>query len=295
MPIALNTNLQAVAIRCHLVRQYTICSLYVPPNSSLELQQLEDLISQLPTPFLLLGDFNARHPIWGDSMTNGKGRTIESLLGAGDCCILNEPYPTHFHSATDSLSNIDLSICSPNCLHDFSWSVSRDLYNSDHFPVRLTLADPTPNQTNPRYIYTKANWQSFKENASCYQSVDSFASVDEAVDYFGSIVLAAADSAIPKTSGTLRTRPVPWWNADLQKAHSQKKIAMRRYYKTRLHQDRILFYQARSRFHYLQKKAQRESWKHYVSNLTTSTPINKVWNKIKKIQGSSADGWKPSV
>ena len=115
--------------------------------------------------------------------------------------------------------------------------------------------------------------------------MDSFASVDEAVDYFGSIVLAAADSAIPKTSGTLRTRPVPWWNADLQKAHSQKKIAMRRYYKTRLHQDRILFYQARSRFHYLQKKAQRESWKHYVSNLTTSTPINKVWNKIKKIQG----------
>ena len=29
-------------------------------------RQLEDLISQLPKPFIIVGNFNARHPLWGN-------------------------------------------------------------------------------------------------------------------------------------------------------------------------------------------------------------------------------------
>ena len=292
-PLTLTTDLQAVAIRCHLGRQYTICSFYAPPNSPLYLEELEDLIMQLPAPFILAGDFNARHPLWGDSISNQKGRIVESLLGTGECCILNEPYHTHFHSATDSFSNMDLSLCSPDILHEFTWSISRDLYNSDHFPVRLVTSEQTPNEIPPRYQYDKANWACFREAATCTQPVDSFTSIDEAVEYFGGVVQAAADLAIPKTSGKLRTKPVPWWNAELQQAHTQKKIAMRRYYRTRLVQDKISFNRARSLFHFLQKKAQKQSWRNYVSTLTTHTPINKVWNMVKKIQGRYGGSRRP--
>ena len=62
--IHLNTNLQAVAIRATLHRTITVCSVYIPPRYSLKREDLELLVNQLPTPFLLLGDFNAHSDMW---------------------------------------------------------------------------------------------------------------------------------------------------------------------------------------------------------------------------------------
>ena len=283
--LPLTTHLQAVAVRCHLDRLYTICSIYLPPNSPVILRHLVDLIQQLPPPFLLLGDFNARHPMWGDTATNTRGTIIEQLLGSGLCAVLNENFPTHFHSATDTFSCIDLSLCSADIMPNFTWTVSRDLYNSDHFPIRLTLPDPTPNHTGMRYLYSKADWSRFRAAAACTRTVAMFESIDDAVEYFNSTILTAADAAIPRTSGVQRTKQVPWWSPDLRRAHLDKMTKMRRYYRTRLLQDKVAFNHARARFQYLQKTAQRQSWQDYVSTLTTRTPINKVWAKIKKIQG----------
>ena len=71
--IHLNTNLQAVAIRATLHRTVTVCSVYIPPRYSLKRDDLEMLINQLPTPFLLLGDFNAHSDMWGCTNTNQMG------------------------------------------------------------------------------------------------------------------------------------------------------------------------------------------------------------------------------
>ncbi|KAJ8043222.1 hypothetical protein HOLleu_10217 [Holothuria leucospilota] len=57
--IHLNTTMQAVAIRATLHRTITVCSVYIPPRYSLKRDDLDILVNQLPTPFLLLGDFNA--------------------------------------------------------------------------------------------------------------------------------------------------------------------------------------------------------------------------------------------
>ena len=201
--LPLTTHLQAVAVQCHLDHLYTICSIYLPPNSPVILQHLVDLIQQLPPPFLLLGDFNACRPMWGDTATNTRGTIIEQLLGSGLYAVLNENFPTHFHSATDTFSWFVTFLC---------WTVSRDLYNSDHFPIRLTLPDPTLNHTGMRYNYTKADWLCFRATAACPRTVATFESIDDAVNYFNSTILTAADAAIPRTSGVQRTKQVIWWN-----------------------------------------------------------------------------------
>ncbi|KJV98875.1 hypothetical protein RAMDARK_1872 [Rickettsia amblyommatis str. Darkwater] len=33
----------------------------------MNLQELQGLVGQLPQPFLILGDFNAHHPMWGST------------------------------------------------------------------------------------------------------------------------------------------------------------------------------------------------------------------------------------
>ena len=53
-PVQLNTNLQAVAVKITL--SFTICSLYCPPNSYIDSNDLEHLLSQIHGPVMMLGD-----------------------------------------------------------------------------------------------------------------------------------------------------------------------------------------------------------------------------------------------
>ena len=62
--ICLQTSLQAVAVQIHIKKKYTILSLYLPPNTQVMERDLIDLFQQLPSPFLILGDFSGRHFSW---------------------------------------------------------------------------------------------------------------------------------------------------------------------------------------------------------------------------------------
>ena len=53
--ISLNTSLQAIALR----RAITVCSIYLPPTAKYDNAVIDNFITQLPSPVLLLGDFNA--------------------------------------------------------------------------------------------------------------------------------------------------------------------------------------------------------------------------------------------
>ena len=63
--INLNTELQAIAVSVTLDREITICSVYIPPSYSLKIDHLDSLLKQLPSPYLLLGDFNGHNILWG--------------------------------------------------------------------------------------------------------------------------------------------------------------------------------------------------------------------------------------
>ena len=42
-----------------------ICSVYIPPSFPLYSQHLDNLLQQLPSPYILLGDFNGHNILWG--------------------------------------------------------------------------------------------------------------------------------------------------------------------------------------------------------------------------------------
>ena len=283
-PITLITNLQAVAIRCHINKLYTICSLYLPPNSHIQISDLEELISQLPSPFLLLGDLNARSPLWGDSLRNQKGKLIENLIAQHPISILNNGSPTHFHIQTNSLSCIDISLCSSEALTDFEWSISDDLYNSDHFPIFLTMNN-CQYTIPPKFIIKKANWRKYKELAILDADIHNFQNIDELHNYIVQTITRAATRSIPKTRGIPLTKCVPWWNNDLEKAKVEKNRALRRFYQSKLNADKIQFNRARAKFRFLIKTSRTNSWREYCSTINENTPLPTVWKRIHKIKG----------
>ncbi|GBM55061.1 hypothetical protein AVEN_73146-1 [Araneus ventricosus] len=103
--ITLHTNLQAVAVRVMFSNLVTVCTLYFPPSTSVDERDLNRLVDELPTPFIILGDFNGHSPLWGSKNTNLRGRQIEEFVNTHSLCLLNNGEDTYFHQRSRTFLN----------------------------------------------------------------------------------------------------------------------------------------------------------------------------------------------
>ena len=77
--IHLTKSLHAIAVSVTLHRTISICSIYIPPRAKIAQKDLDVIINQLPTPYLLLSDFNEHNFIWDSGDVNKRGRIIENI------------------------------------------------------------------------------------------------------------------------------------------------------------------------------------------------------------------------
>ncbi|GFU32585.1 putative RNA-directed DNA polymerase from transposon X-element [Trichonephila clavipes] len=109
--LLLHTSLQAVAVRIHSTSLITVCCLYFLPNAVIHQQDLNNLVDQLPEPFVILGDFNGHSTLWGSVKTNPRGRQIEQLAVIPDAMGKTESVDTAVQEVTNVLITAeDLSI-----------------------------------------------------------------------------------------------------------------------------------------------------------------------------------------
>ena len=99
--IPLNTSLQAVSCRISTPQPFTICSINLPPSSSWTHADLVSLVGQLPSPILLLGDFNAHDSLWGCISSDTKGQEVANFLLQSNLCLMNKKDTTYIHPASD--------------------------------------------------------------------------------------------------------------------------------------------------------------------------------------------------
>ena len=133
--IDLNTKLQTIAVKVSLTKIIAICFIYITPHTRLDQNDLENLLIQLPIPYLLIGDFNSHSELWGCSDKNDKGKVIEDFIMANDLCLMINKHSTYLHPASGTYTALDLSVCHPSLYLDFDWSVCDGLHGSDHFPL----------------------------------------------------------------------------------------------------------------------------------------------------------------
>ena len=129
-----------------------------PPNK----RDIDDIIRQLAPPFLLLGDMNARSPLWNGSVADDRGRIFEDLLLNYPISLLNDGCPTHYHIQTNTFSTINLSLCSSNCLIDLDYSVNDSLHDSDHYPFHIFFKNEQAiREQSKRFNPDETDWPMF--------------------------------------------------------------------------------------------------------------------------------------
>ena len=283
----LNTRLQAVAISVTLHRVITICNIYIPPNAPLQHRDLENILRQLPVPFLILGDLNGHNILWGSPDVNNRGDIIEDFLDDHQLCLLNDGSPTYLHPASGTFSHLDLSICHPTLRLDYDWNVHDDLCGSDHYPIILKGRSAPIDDHVPRWKLHKANWIQFNSLALQELTMDMIQNSTDPLSYFSNAILEIAHVCIPKTSNNHSCKT--FITEECNNAIKARKAALRRFKCNPTKENLESYRKLRAKARRTVRSSKRKSWREYVSKLTASTSAKKVWDMVRRISGKSTN------
>ena len=144
---------------------------------------MQALLNQLPSPFLLLGDFSSHSPLWGGNILDNEWKIIDNLIQNNDVTLYNDGSMTYHNIYSNVFSAIDLSLSSPTIHLDFNWSVNGYLHGSDHFPIHLKYARNSPLESPIKWKENEADWVKFQSGISLSRDIESFDSHLELYDY----------------------------------------------------------------------------------------------------------------
>ncbi|GBL80024.1 hypothetical protein AVEN_29042-1 [Araneus ventricosus] len=169
---------------------------------------------ELPTPFIIIGDFNGHSPLWGSKNTNTRGRQIEEFVNTHSLCLLNNGEDTYFHQRNRTFHSLDLVLCTPSLAPYFNFRVEVDLRDSDHFPIFLDRVNVDSNdaQRPTRYLFHRADWTNFTLRALITRDMVEGENLNEVVNLVTKTIISAADASIPKSGLSFPKNRKPWWN-----------------------------------------------------------------------------------
>ena len=202
----------AVKVTAH--KTITLCSVYLPPCNHFNFnpKDLQNVIDQLPSPFILMGDFNGHHTLWGCEDVNNRGQQLEDLIVKNYLILFNDKSHTYFHSASGTFTSIELTLSSPSLFLDFSWKVGPDPCGSDHFPLLLENDGPPSLERVQRWKLAKANWDQFQHLCSTHLHQSAIADADDPMSLFTSILKDIAEETIPKMFAVPKRFNKPWFS-----------------------------------------------------------------------------------
>lgn len=291
--VQLDTDLEAIAVSIQFPMKLTIVSLYMAPRCRVGKEvnvigKLQDLVAQLPAPYVILGDLNAHHPSWGSHKEDIRGERLSQLLDTLGCSVLNDGRPTRIDLSTGVESAIDLSIASWDVACQFNWQVQDDLHSSDHFPILLSQAVDLPSTVaRLRWNFNKADWDGYSKAIS-HQMPDDGSILSPSG--WASIISVAAHRHIPKAGGRSGKKTVPWWGSEVHTAIKSRRKCLRALRRMALDDPSRAaklkeFQLARAYTRKVIKKAKRETWSAFTADISESTSTTELWRKVKSVGG----------
>lgn len=278
-----NSPLNFVAINVKIAqREITLLSIYLSPSLPISAEELDQLFKQIPSPCLLLGDFNAQHTAWGCNTSNTRGNLLHTQLDQHNLVFLNDTTPTHHQPRQGQISYsvIDLALASPRIASLFTMQVQPDPLFSDHFPIHIKLEVPS-GQTNfnfvPRWNFRRADWVSFQNIIDDQHPSHSGPDLPT----FLNSILAAAHETIPHTRPPQSRKHAPWWNDDCQRAVALRKRALRHFRNCNCLAHELAAREARNKARNMILKAKKLKWEDFSDQFNRFTPLSKIWSMIK--------------
>lgn len=168
----------------------------------------------------------------GEDRTDSNGEVIEEMLSERNMVCVNDGRKTRVDVRTGRESALDLTILSSRLAQRCEWEViTSGTIGSDHYPIICRLdVEMVVHDGGPRggWIFRKADWKIFGTESDMYLGgLQDDADIEEFEKRVREGNLMAAELAIPKSSGSLKKRAVPWWDEKCSEAVKNRNRAFR--------------------------------------------------------------------
>ena len=186
---------------------FTIGSIYASSSPKIKAEEmrkdLEKLFSR-PGPFVLAGDYNAKHTSWNNVKSNGRGRDLLKICAKNFCEIQFSDEATAFPAIGDP-SILDFAVTKG--VEGVSKPIVINDLSSDHVPIDFEI--PTSSLDFPEEIriktFAKGNWNLFRKLITSdletfkksHPSIDSPLEIDESIEIFTAVINNAVSKSIP--------------------------------------------------------------------------------------------------
>lgn len=285
--IQTDTNMEITVIKVANPINATVVNVYIPPNVVIDKHEILDMLTKLEKPYIILGDMNAHHHLWGSDFINNRGSTLEEIFNEKDLSVLNNGDYTYINHATGKGSCIDIVSCTDDLTGTIEFEVYEDTLGSDHFPIIMTLTTKVePTIKMESWKINEANWELysnsvyFREKSTC----------EEQITEITTQILEAAEKTIPTTKGPTGKKQVPWWNAEVAAIVKARRKALRKLKNKKITEDNRHialgeFQALRQEAREVISKAQKQSWEEFANSFSVNTPTREIWNNLRKLQG----------
>ena len=267
-----------------------IASVYIPPKALIRQQMLSDIVELLPSPRLILGDFNSHGVAWGSSYNDNRSTLIYNLCDNFNMTVLNNGDMTRVPKPPARPSALDLSLCSTSLRLDCSWKVVYDPHGSDHLPILISINNGS-NSTRPidiPYDLTlNIDWEIYKLKITEALEALQHLPLLEKYDSFAGLILNSAILAQRKKYlgvSTKRRLSTPWWDKECSKIYVKKSNAYEIFRKKGKIEDFVRYMKLESMFKNLIKAKKRGYWRRFVNELSRETSMNTLWNTARRMR-----------
>ena len=100
-------NIQLIAVKINsLTPGITVAAIYCPPNNTIDRDDFHRCFNQIPTPFMIGGDFNAKHTWWASRIVTRRGTELLSSIQQNHFHVLSTGTPTYWPSNNNVIPDL---------------------------------------------------------------------------------------------------------------------------------------------------------------------------------------------
>lgn len=277
-----------VSLQLHGVKT-NIGAIYAPPGQTIDHTLFSNLFSSLGSRWILGGDYNSKHTVWGSRLINPRGRNLLKAAQKFNCTFLTSGEPTNWPSDHTKIPDLlDFFICK-NVSNNYAAVQSIADLSSNHSPVLLTISTTILMKNANLHITNKnTNWEEYREILS--QDVDlriKLKTPDEleaASNAFINLIKSAATRATPKP----RTSNLPenlLYPESVRLLVKQRRKARKKWQRTRCPEDKSIFNKLSKETTKLIKSINEKTVTDYVTNLSPNKDKDySLWKATKRLK-----------
>lgn len=180
----------------------TVSAIYSPPRHNISNQQFTDFFNTLGGRFIVGGDYNAKHTLWGSRMNNPRGRQLLTSINNNSLQYVSTGEPTYWPTDQQKVPDLlDFFVIKGISQTYIQIESSLDL-SSDHSPIILTISSSVIKKEPPFSLSNNnTDWNHFRklinENLSLKMSLKTTEEIETAVENFNSALQECALQASP--------------------------------------------------------------------------------------------------